>query len=68
MVTSETAARLLSVSEVAVRLRVSRVTAYRLIRRGDLPAFQVGGSIRVDPDELEQFLRAARAGHPDRED
>jgi excisionase family DNA binding protein len=58
MVTSETPSLLLlSVAEVAARLRVSRVTAYRLIWRGALPALRVGGQIRIDVRELEDWLR-----------
>jgi putative molybdopterin biosynthesis protein len=47
---------LLSVAETAQLLRVSRATAYRLIDRGDLPAHRVGGSLRIDRDELREWL------------
>lgn len=47
---------LLTVAEVQARLRISRRTAYRLIERGDLPALRIGGSVRVDSDELEVWL------------
>jgi excisionase family DNA binding protein len=49
--TAETS-RLLTIPETAERLRVSRVTVYRQIRSGDLPALKVGGQLRVDQDEL----------------
>lgn len=41
---------LLTVAEVANRLRVSKMTIYRLIHAGDLPALRVGHSFRVPAD------------------
>ncbi len=35
---------------------VSRSTAYRLIERGELPAVRVGGQLRVDRDELREYI------------
>jgi excisionase family DNA binding protein len=29
---------------------------YRLVQRGELPAFRIGGSIRIDPREAERWL------------
>jgi len=57
MSTIETS-RLLTIPETAERLRVSRVTVYRQIRAGEIPALRVGGQLRVDPYELEQWLYA----------
>jgi excisionase family DNA binding protein len=59
MTATETAqaTRLLRASEVAERLRLATPTVYALIRRGALPGVRVGGSVRVDPAELERFLR-----------
>lgn len=51
--------RLLSITEVAERLGVSRRTVERKIRAGELPALQLGGPrtpIRVDQRELEDWL------------
>jgi excisionase family DNA binding protein len=51
--------RLLSVTEVAERLGVSRRTVQRKIAAGEIPAFQLGGKrspIRVDAHELERWL------------
>jgi excisionase family DNA binding protein len=47
---------LLTAAEVADRLRVSTMTVYRLIRRGELPAVRVGRNYRVRSDDLERFL------------
>lgn len=51
---------LLSVREAAGILRVSRPTMYRLLRRGDVPGYLVGGQIRVDTRELLRFLDSTR--------
>ena len=48
--------RLLTASEVADQLRVSTMTIYRLIRRGELPAVRVGRNYRVRASELERYL------------
>jgi excisionase family DNA binding protein len=47
---------LLTAAEVADRLRVSTMTVYRLIRRGELPAVRVGRNYRVREPDLEAFL------------
>jgi excisionase family DNA binding protein len=39
--------RLLTVREVAARLRVSRATVYRLVRAGALPVLRVSNAIRI---------------------
>jgi len=47
----------MTVSETAERLRVSEKTVRRLANGNDLPTLRVGGSVRVDADELERWLR-----------
>jgi excisionase family DNA binding protein len=57
--TSET--RLLTVPEVAARLRVSRPTVYRRIAAGEVPALRIGGRfgpLRVDERELTRWCTA----------
>jgi excisionase family DNA binding protein len=49
--------RLLTAHEVADQLRVSTMTIYRLIRRGELPAVRVGRNYRVRSSELDAYLR-----------
>jgi excisionase family DNA binding protein len=39
--------QLLTVREVAARLRVSRATVYRLVQSGALPTLRVSNSIRI---------------------
>jgi excisionase family DNA binding protein len=50
---------LLTITEVASALRVSKMTVYRLIKSGRLPGLRVGNSIRVYRDDLSAFLRGA---------
>ena len=49
-------ARFLTVREVADVIRVSRMTVYRLIRKGDLPAVQVGRTYRVREADVDAYL------------
>jgi excisionase family DNA binding protein len=51
--------RFLTASEAAERMRVSKMTVYRLIRAGKLPAVQIGKAYRVREDELEGYLDAS---------
>ncbi len=51
--------RYLTVAEVAEVMRVSRMTVYRFVQRGDLPAVRVGRSYRVPADALDAYLAAA---------
>jgi excisionase family DNA binding protein len=48
--------RLLNPAEVAVELRVSAPTIYRMVSRGELRAVKVGGQLRVDRDDLDRLL------------
>jgi len=59
--TDRTARRLLTVAEVARELRVTRGTAYRWIRSGNLPSVRVAGTVRV-PSKLlvDRLARSAR--------
>ncbi|MCJ7795967.1 MAG: helix-turn-helix domain-containing protein [Thermoleophilia bacterium] len=55
--------QLLTVREVAARLRVSRATVYRLVRAGALPTLRISNSIRVPKEALEQAITST-AGAP----
>lgn len=48
--------RMLLVSEVAQRLRVSKDAAYAMIRRGEIPHIRVGRLVRVSPDALDRWI------------
>ena len=51
---------LLRVTDGARLLRLCRATIYRLVERGELPALRFGNSIRFNPEELNDRLRALR--------
>jgi excisionase family DNA binding protein len=48
--------RYLTVLEVADVMRVSKMTVYRLLHAGELPAVRVGRSFRVPQDALDHYL------------
>ncbi len=49
----------LTVAEVAATMRVSKMTVYRLVHSGELPAARVGRSFRVPRSAVEDYLRNA---------
>ena len=55
---------LLTVTETARLLRISRNLAYELVARGELPAVRLGRVIRVPRFALESWL-AREAGLPE---
>jgi len=67
LVVHDAVGRLLTVREVADRLRVSRATVYRLVQAGALPVLRVSNSIRISATALargvlpEQLAMRAKA-------
>ncbi|MCX7004656.1 MAG: helix-turn-helix domain-containing protein [bacterium] len=53
---------LLTLQECAVRLSIHHVTVRRAIKSGFLPAFRVGGVIRISNDDIDAYLRRRRIG------
>ncbi|MGH9121894.1 MAG: helix-turn-helix domain-containing protein [Acidimicrobiales bacterium] len=49
-------ARFVTVNELAVQLRVSNMTVYRLVQSGELPAVRVGRSYRIREEDVDRFL------------
>ena len=49
--------RFLTVAEVASIMRVSKMTVYRLVHGGELPAVRVGRSFRVPEQAVHDYLR-----------
>ncbi|MFP5334751.1 MAG: helix-turn-helix domain-containing protein [Actinomycetes bacterium] len=49
--------RFLTVAEVATIMRVSKMTVYRLVHSGELPAVRVGRSFRVPEQAVDDYLR-----------
>jgi excisionase family DNA binding protein len=50
---------LFTVNQVAVAMRVSKMTVYRLIHAGTLRAVRIDGSLRLHRDSVEAFVCAA---------
>jgi excisionase family DNA binding protein len=51
--------KFLTVAEVAAVMRVSKMTVYRMVHSGELPAVRVGRSFRVPEKAVHDYLRAA---------
>lgn len=49
-----------TVAEVASRMRVSKMTVYRLVHSGELPAIRFGRSFRVQQRAVENLIHGAR--------
>lgn len=49
--------KFLTVAEVAAVMRVSKMTVYRLVHSGELPAVRVGRSFRVTENTVNEYLR-----------
>lgn len=54
--------RFLTVAEVASVMRVSKMTVYRLVHSGHLPAIRVGRSFRVPEQAVHEYLRDSFVG------
>ncbi|CAM3124808.1 Helix-turn-helix domain protein [Arthrobacter ulcerisalmonis] len=51
--------KFLTVAEVAEVMRVSKMTVYRLVHAGEMPAVRFGRSYRVPEAAVENYLRNA---------
>ena len=49
----------LTIAEVAEMMRVSKMTVYRLVHAGDLPAGRVGRSFRVHEEAVNEYLNSS---------
>jgi excisionase family DNA binding protein len=49
--------KFLTVAEVASVMRVSKMTVYRLVNTGTLPAVRVGRSVRVPEQAVHDYLQ-----------
>jgi excisionase family DNA binding protein len=51
--------QLLTIKDVATRLKIGRTTAYTLVEDGEIPARRIGkgrGTLRVKPADLERYI------------
>lgn len=51
-----------TIEEVAQLLKVSKLTIYDLVKKGDLPVFRVGRQMRVDRTDLQQYIQKSKTG------
>ena len=56
---------LLTVEDVSKRLQIKPDTIRRWIRSGKLPAIELGGRLRIDPNDLQEFLKKHKRRFPD---
>ncbi|HZA10840.1 helix-turn-helix domain-containing protein [Mycobacterium sp.] len=54
-----TRTQFLTVAEVAALMRVSKMTVYRLVHNGELPAVRVGRSFRVHAKAVHDLLETS---------
>ena len=54
----------LMVTEVAAVMRVSKMTVYRMVHSGELPAVRVGRSFRVPAKAVRAYLDAGLISAP----
>jgi excisionase family DNA binding protein len=54
---------LLTVTEVAAMLRVSKMTIYRMVHAGQLPSLRVGQSYRIPAEAAAQLFGAPVRQH-----
>ena len=52
----------LTVREACELIRVSRVTLHRMIRKGMLPSYKIGGKRLFNRKELIQWVKSQREG------
>jgi excisionase family DNA binding protein len=57
--------QVLTALELAQYLRIHPTTVYKLAKRGDLPAFKVGGDWRFNRASIEKWLEGRKNRFPD---
>jgi excisionase family DNA binding protein len=56
--------RLVTTREVVDLLQLDRVTIYKMVKRGELPALRVGGQWRFSAEAIAAWLAARNGEHP----
>ncbi len=54
---SELELQAMTPDDVARRLKVTRLTVYRLLKRGEITAFKVGDQWRIDEEDLKAYIK-----------
>lgn len=60
--------RFLTVAEVAEMMRVSKMTIYRMVHAGELPAIRFGRSFRVPESAVQSAIDAGFVAQDDADD
>jgi excisionase family DNA binding protein len=47
---------IMTIDEVAAFLKLSKITIYKLVKKGEIPAFRVGNSWRFLRDKIETLV------------
>lgn len=50
----------LTAEEVAALLKISKYTVYEMVKRGELPSYRVGKKIRIDRQDLEEYIKQGK--------
>jgi len=56
MTTSKEPSQIMTVEEVADFLKLSKITVYKLVKKGDLPGFRVGNSWRFRRETIAGII------------
>jgi excisionase family DNA binding protein len=51
--------KFLTIYEIAIMMRISKMSAYRLIHSGELEAIRVGRSYRIPEQSVISYMRGA---------
>jgi len=54
----------LTPAEVAEILKISKYTVYEMVKRGEIPAYRVGKKIRVDSQDLQEYIDKGKGNEP----
>jgi excisionase family DNA binding protein len=55
---------MLTVTEVADYLKISRSMIYRLLKRGEIPGFRIGSDWRFNVEEINRWRAERETGAP----
>jgi len=55
-------AKIMTVKEVAEHLHISRLTIYKMVKNGRMPAFRIGTDYRFDAEAIDRWTKAGGDG------
>jgi len=54
-------AQIMTVEEVAAFLKLSKITVYKLVKKGQIPGFRVGNSWRFRKEDIYEIISKQRS-------